>query len=83
MIKQVLYTCVGIMLLQATIFIGMGFGLDNAHLQQLKSTNKCEKCDLSNANLSNIDMYGVNLKGTNLSGSIINNADLTDAELQR
>ena len=36
MIKQVLYTCVGIMLLQATIFIGMSFGFDNAHLQQLK-----------------------------------------------
>jgi uncharacterized protein YjbI with pentapeptide repeats len=76
-----------IMLLQWVFLAGVSFGFDNTHLQQLNDTNKCRKCDLSNANLSNLDMYGAdlvgaNLTGANLSESSFNDANLTDANLE-
>ena len=84
--KHTMYLCLVILMLHVVFFAGMGYGFDNGHLQKLNSTNKCEKCDLSNANLANLDMYGANLSGANLSGANLsqasfNDADLTDANL--
>jgi uncharacterized protein YjbI with pentapeptide repeats len=81
MVKKILYGGVAIMLFQWALFTGIGFGFDNAHLQKLNSTNKCEKCDLSNANLSGLDMYGATLAGANLSGANLAEASFNDANL--
>lgn len=56
-------------------------------LQKLNTTNKCSKCDLSQANLEGIDFYGANLNGANLSGAnlkgtLFNDADLRGANLK-
>ena len=49
---------------------------DYAHLQKLKDTNECVRCDLSGANLS-----GANLGGANLRYAIVTDADLSSANL--
>jgi uncharacterized protein YjbI with pentapeptide repeats len=81
MVRTVLYGGVVIMLFQCVLFTGIGYGFDNAHFQKLNSTNKCEKCDLSNVNLANLDMYGANLAGANLSGANLSEASFNDANL--
>ncbi len=86
MVKKTLYGGIAVIMIQCVLFTGIGYGLDNAHLQRLNSTNKCEKCDLSNANLAGLDMYGANLAGANLAGANLaeasfNDANLTDANL--
>ena len=87
MARKMLYAGMVIMLVQGVLFTSSGFGFDNAHLQKLNSTNKCEKCDLSSANLANLDMYGANLPGANLAGANLadtsfNDANLTDANMK-
>ena len=87
MVKRSMCGCLGILMFQAVFFSSMVYGFDNAHLQKLNSTNKCEKCDLSNANLANLDMYGANLPGANLAGANLadasfNDANLTDANMK-
>ncbi len=72
---------------QLVVLAGMAHGFNNADVQKLNSTNRCEKCDLSSANLSNTDMYGASLAGANLAGanlseSSFNDADLTGANLK-
>jgi hypothetical protein len=81
MVKTVLYGGVAVMLVQLMLVAGVVFAFDNAHLQKLNTTNKCEKCDLTNANLSGLDMYGANLAGANLADASFNDANLTDANL--
>ena len=81
MVKKLLHRGVAILLFQWVFFIGAGFGFDNAHLQQVNSTNKCEKCDLSGADFSNLDMYGARLIGANLSGANLAEASFNDANL--
>lgn len=81
MVKQAMYGCFAMLVLQAIFFAGIAFGFDNAHLQKLNSTNKCEKCDLTNANLANLDMYGANLAGANLAGANLADASFHDANL--
>jgi uncharacterized protein YjbI with pentapeptide repeats len=86
MVKQSMYGCLAILMVQVVFFADTIYGFDNAHLQKLNSTNQCEKCDLSNANFSNIDMtgarlIGANLSGANLSDAIFSDTNLTDANL--
>lgn len=50
---------------------------------QLKETNACPLCDLSNANLSGIDLTGANLQGAMLLGANLSRTDLTRANLSR
>jgi len=68
------------------IFLCSGFqglyAFNQADLQKLNSTNKCPKCDLSNANLSKIDMYGADLSGANLTGANLSEAAFEDADLR-
>ena len=58
------------------------FGFNPQDIQKLNSTNKCSKCDLSQANLAGIDFYGANLSGANLKGTLFNDADLKGANLK-
>lgn len=66
---------------------GAALAVNPQDLQKLNSTNKCSKCDLSQANLAGIDFYGANLSGANLSGAnlkgtLFNDADLRGANLK-
>ena len=81
MVKQTMYLFLAILMLQTMFLTGMGYGFNAADLQKVNSTNKCEKCDLSNANFSNIDMYGANLTGANLTGANLSDASFNDANL--
>ena len=59
---------------------------DYAHLQKLKDTNECVRCDLSGANLSGAnllraDLEGADLRYANLYGANLGGANLTHAEL--
>ena len=47
----------------------------------LISTNKCENCDLQEAELSDEDLTGADLAGANLSGASLNEAILESADL--
>ena len=58
------------------------YAFNQADLQKLNSTNKCPKCDLSNANLSKIDMYGADLLGANLAGANLSESAFEDADLR-
>jgi len=62
------------------------YGFDEKHVQGLKKTNKCIKCDLSGAKLNNFDMEyadlsSANLSGADLSNSMMGNTNLTKANL--
>ncbi len=81
MAKRSMYLFLAIMVLQAVFLAGIGFGFNAADLQKFNSTNKCEKCDLSNADFANLDMYGANLAGANLSGANLSGASFNDANL--
>lgn len=55
---------------------------DPSHLQRLKSTGNCEKCDLSGANLSNIKLTNANLRSSNLANANLTNALIIDSDLR-
>jgi uncharacterized protein YjbI with pentapeptide repeats len=72
------------------------FAANPDHIQQLKSTGACPRCDLyeaslggwqgegadlSGANLVNADLYGANLRGANLAGALLDGANLRLADL--
>ncbi|MBP7528373.1 MAG: pentapeptide repeat-containing protein [Syntrophorhabdaceae bacterium] len=84
--KAVILTLV--MVVGALICLPGGvFGFNPQDVQKLNSTNKCNKCDLSQANLAGIDFYGAelsgaNLSGANLKGTLFNDADLKGANLK-
>lgn len=68
-------------MLCAVVFTTAGYGFNAADVQKLNSTNKCEKCDLSNADFSGIDMYGAQLIGANLTGANIKGTNFSGAKL--
>lgn len=71
-----------IIIMCITVFSGMflvpsvAVAFDTKHLLQLKDTNSCPGCDLSNAGLN-----GANLRGANLSWAQLNDARLCLADL--
>ena len=81
--------CCGLALLFFTADISQAFNA--AHLQRLKETKHCRKCDLSNANLSGLNLTfaamreanlsGANLSGANLEASFMPGANLSGANL--
>ena len=38
---------------------------DSEHLKRLKETNKCSRCDLTEANLEGANLEGATMKGAN------------------
>ncbi|UBF25359.1 pentapeptide repeat-containing protein [Kovacikia minuta CCNUW1] len=77
----------GLATLLTTIGIAIPLRAENlSHTQQLLSTRKCSRCDLSSAgltfaNLSNADLTQANLSGANLSRANLQGADLRGANL--
>jgi tetratricopeptide (TPR) repeat protein len=55
---------------------------DLTHLQQLLSTQACQRCDLTRAGLVYADLEGVDLTGADLSQANLNRANLRNANLQ-
>src|ERR671933_1707012 len=56
------------------------------HLEQLRTTNSCPKCDLrdaqlTQANLEKADLSGANLEGANMEGANLSNAKLSRVQL--
>jgi uncharacterized protein YjbI with pentapeptide repeats len=60
---------------------GGSYAFDPAHLEQLKATKACQKCDLTNANLSKLDLRGAKLMEAKLNGAKLSGANLTGAQL--
>jgi Pentapeptide repeats (8 copies) len=52
-----------------------------AHLNQLETTGKCAKCDLSGASLVGIDLANAQLQNANLNGANFAGANLSGADL--
>jgi uncharacterized protein YjbI with pentapeptide repeats len=59
----------------------MSLAFNQANLDSLLATGKCEWCDLTNANLSREEIPRARLANSNLSGANLSGADLTEANL--
>jgi uncharacterized protein YjbI with pentapeptide repeats len=59
----------------------MSFAFNQANLDNLLATGRCEWCDLTNANLSKAELSRARLSNANLSGANLSGADLSDANL--
>jgi uncharacterized protein YjbI with pentapeptide repeats len=59
------------------------YGFDEKHVQALKKTNNCIKCDLSGAKLDNLDLSYADLSSANLSGADLSNSVLSGANLSK
>jgi uncharacterized protein YjbI with pentapeptide repeats len=58
-------------------------GFDEKHVQALKKTNNCPKCDLSGAKLNDLDLSYADLSGANLSGADLTNSVLYQANVSK
>ena len=52
-------------------------------VEQLKTTNHCESCDLENANLSFVNLSYARLRGANLKNANLQSANLERADLSQ
>lgn len=59
------------------------YGFDDKHVQALKKTNNCPKCDLSGAKLNDLDLSYADLSGANLSGADLTNSVLYQANASK
>jgi hypothetical protein len=78
-ILLVTFTCVFIFILgsqDSSAFV-------QADLDKLKTTNKCENCDLSGANLSDANLEYANLMCANLNGANLESAHLTHSNMTK
>lgn len=50
-------------------------------VQRLKTTKRCERCDLSGANLSGLDLSGAKVMDSDLTNANLSGANLVNAEL--
>ncbi len=57
------------------------FGFDESHLEQLKRTLECSKCNLNNADLSGANLSGANLNEANMRKANLLYTNLTNAFL--
>ncbi len=64
-----------------SIGICVAHAFDPAHLEQLRTTKACEKCDLTNADLSKTDLRGAKLMEARLNGANLSGANLSGAQL--
>ena len=68
-------------ILSASLVSTGAYAFDSEHLKQLKETNACSKCDLSDADLSDLDLAKAKINRTNLSGANLSGANLMFANL--
>jgi uncharacterized protein YjbI with pentapeptide repeats len=70
-----------------TLWVSSASAFDPAHVERLRNTGICAKCDLSDfkfpdkANLRGADLSGANLRGANLVDASLSGANLTGANL--
>jgi hypothetical protein len=57
------------------------YAFDAKQMEQFRKTNKCPKCDLSNAKLANLDLSWADLSSANLSGADLSGTTLYGANL--
>ena len=57
------------------------YGFNEAQLKQLRTTNQCRGCDLSDASLSGANLWRANLAGAFLNDAYLAGANLTNANL--
>ena len=70
-----------ILTLSITLLATQSFGYQDKDLERLRSTSKCIKCDLSEADLGGYLLMGASLISSNLTGAKLQGADLTNANL--
>ena len=70
-----------LMMLLAILFASKVPAFKQENLGKLKSTNKCNKCDLSQADLILANLTGANLFRVHLTGTDLSDADLKDVNL--
>jgi len=70
-----------LLILTLALILPLSVGaFDPEHLEQLEETNKCPKCDLSNANLEGASLWRANLKEANLAYASLQRANLQGAK---
>ena len=62
---------------------GGALAFEQADVDRLLSTSKCEKCDLKGADLSGADLSRAKLKDADLKAAKLANTDLRKADLRR
>ena len=55
---------------------------DPSHVQRLRETGACTRCDLSRAELPGVDLSGAELAEANLAGANLQGADLSGSNLR-
>ena len=70
-----------ILAIAISIFASNASAFDPEDLQKLKDTNKCVKCDLTEADLQGAELEDASLYGANLSQATLENANLSNADL--
>ena len=86
-----MFTRLTALTIAATMFASSASAYDPDHLQRLKGTGNCERCDLRDANLAQqflvnayltaTNLAGANLAGANLKGAWLAGANLAGANL--
>jgi len=72
-----------LLILTLALILPLSVGaFDPEHLEQLEETNKCPKCDLSNANLEGASLWRANLERANLKEANLAYVSLQRANLQ-
>jgi len=56
---------------------------DAAKIENLRVTNACKYCDLSDAGLSGMDLRGADFQNANLSGANLSKADLSQRPMEK
>ncbi|MBA4417234.1 MAG: pentapeptide repeat-containing protein [Syntrophus sp. (in: bacteria)] len=76
----------GVVFLWVALFLlhlipGTSYGFNQADLDKLLETKKCQWCDLGNADLSGAQLSGADVSGANLYGANLSKANLSGANL--
>ena len=58
-----------------------GYGFSSGQLDQIRTTNRCEACDLSGADLTKAIMNDARLTGAKMAGATLTGVDLSSANL--
>ena len=59
------------------------FAADPAKLENLRVTNACKYCDLTDAALSGADLRGADFQNANLAGANLSKADLSQRPMEK
>jgi uncharacterized protein YjbI with pentapeptide repeats len=83
MSQKTFFSVAGIYAALFFFIVSTAYAFCQADLNKLKSTNKCQGCNLSEADLSDWLLSKADLSDANLSGANLSHADLSGANLTR